>query len=122
MNNNTSVRKQTYSSSTVVIIISLLALVGICIYLYNSYKEFKARLLSANSAANAYTECPDYWDTIGNGKCQNVNSLGSCSKIKGANTMDFSGEVFTNTNTGNYAKCKWAKACNIAWGNIDRMC
>ena len=50
------------------------------------------------------------------------NALGSCSKTEGANVMDFGGEVFTNKNTGDYAKCKWAKSCNVSWGNIDRLC
>lgn len=121
MDNNHSIRRQTYSSSTVLIIVSILVLVGICIYLYNSYKDFKKKLLATN-ATMAYTTCPDYWDTIGNSKCQNSKSLGSCSKFPPSNIMDFSGEVFTNNNTGNYAKCKWAKACNIAWSGVDRLC
>lgn len=121
MNNNQSVRKQTYTSTTVFIIVGVLLFIGICIYLYNSYKAFKAKLLATN-ATIAYTTCPDYWDSLGNMKCQNSNSLGSCSTNPGANIMDFSGEIFTNGNTGNYAKCKWAKACNTAWSNIDRLC
>ena len=121
MNNNLSVRKATYSSSTVFIVVGVLCLVFIIIYLYNYYKDFAAKLL-ATSATKAYTTCPDYWDSIGKSKCQNTNSIGSCSKQAGANIMDFSGEVFTNTNTGNYSKCKWAKACNVSWSNIDRLC
>ena len=118
---NSNIRKQNYSSSTIIIIVSLLLLIGICVYLYNSYKTFKAKLLASNLKAS-YTTCPDYWDSIGKGKCQNVNALGSCSKLQGANTMDFGGEIFTNNNTGNYAKCKLAKTCNIAWNNIDKLC
>jgi hypothetical protein len=120
-NNNQSIRKQNYSSTTVFIVIGVIVLVGICVYLYNTYKAFKAKLLATNVTL-AYASCPDYWDSVGNGKCKNTNSLGSCSTTSGANVMDFSGEVFTNNNTGNYAKCKWAKACNIAWSNIDRLC
>ena len=67
-------------------------------------------------------QCPDYWESIGNGKCKNTNALGSCSTTAGANVMDFSGEVFTNANTGNYAKCKWAQACNVSWGGVERLC
>ena len=119
--NSNSIRKETYSTSSIIIIVSLLGLVGIFIYLYNSYKAFKAKLLATN-ITQIYASCPDYWDTISKDKCQNVNKLGSCSITNGANTMDFSGDIFTNANTGNYAKCKWAKACNIAWGNVDRLC
>jgi len=36
--------------------------------------------------------------------------------------MDFNSDVFTNVNSGNYAKCKWAKGCNVSWGSIDRLC
>jgi len=120
-NNNHTIRKQTYSSTTVLIVVAVLVIIGICIYLYNTYKDFKAKLLATNATV-AYPACPDYWDSLGNSKCQNTNSLGSCSTTPGANTMDFSGEIFTNNNTGNYTKCKWAKACNIAWSNVDRLC
>ena len=120
-NNNQAVRKSTYSTTTVIIIVGVLALAFIIVYLYNYYKEFSAKLLAANSTLS-YTSCPDYWDSIGKSKCQNSNLLGSCSKSAGANIMDFSGEVFTNKNTGNYSKCKWAKACNVSWSNIDRLC
>lgn len=120
-NNNTQIRKTTYSSSSVMIIVGVLVLAFIVIYLYNSYKNFKANLL-ATTATNAGATCPDYWDSIGNGKCQNTNSLGSCSNTPGANIVDFSGEIFKNLNTGNYSKCKFAKSCNVSWSNIDRLC
>ena len=42
--------------------------------------------------------------------------------MDGADVIDFSSEVFTNANTGNYAKCRWAKGCNVSWGGIDRSC
>jgi len=118
-NNNQTVRKTTYSSTTFIIIAGVLGLIFVIIYLYNSYK---ATSLLATTATVAYATCPDYWDSIGNGKCQNTNSLGTCSKEVGSNIMDFSGEIFTNANTGKYAKCKWATACNVSWNNIDRLC
>ena len=127
MNNNTNtrvstiIRKENYSSTTVIFIVGFLVFIGVCIYLYNVYKEFKAKLL-ATSATNAYSSCPDYWDSIGNSKCQNTKGLGSCSTTSGANVMDFSGEIFTNVNTGNYAKCKWSRGCNVSWSGIDRLC
>ena len=120
-NNNQSVRKTTYTSTTLFIVIGVLGILFIIVYLYNYYKNFKASLLATN-ATKYYTACPDYWDSIGNSKCQNTNSLGSCSKDPGANIMDFGGEVFTNSNTGNYSKCRWSKACNVSWSNIDRLC
>lgn len=120
-NSNQTIRKNTYSTTTVIIIVSIISLVFIIVYLYNYYKEFKAKLL-ATTATRILATCPDYWDSIGNDKCQNTNSIGNCSREAGANIMDFSGEVFTNKNTGNYSKCKWAKACNVSWSNIDKLC
>lgn len=115
------VRKQHYSSTTVLIIVGFLIFIGLCVYLYNTYKEFKAKLLATN-VTKAFTMCPDYWESIGNNKCQNTKSLGSCSTMEGSNIMDFGGEIFTNGNTGNYAKCKWAQGCNVSWSGIDRLC
>jgi hypothetical protein len=120
MNNNRPIRRQTYTSDTVMLIVGVLFLVGIGIYLYNNYKSLKNSIMP--TATVAMPQCPDYWDSIGNGQCQNTNALGSCSNTAGANKMNFGGEIFTNANTGNYAKCKWAKACNVSWGGIDRLC
>ncbi len=116
---NSKIRSSNYTSTTFIIIVAVLAIVFIIIYLYNSYQAAK---LLATSITIQSPSCPDYWNSIGNGKCQNVNSLGSCSKDNGANIMDFSSEVFTNNNTGNYAKCKWANACGVSWSSVDRLC
>lgn len=118
---NSTIRRNTYSSTTIIIILSILALAFIIVYLYNNYKDLQNKLLATN-ITKSNPNCPDYWDSIGNGKCQNTNSLGSCSKMPGANIMDFSSEVFTNKTTGDYAKCKWAKACNVSWNNINKLC
>jgi hypothetical protein len=123
--NNTSntviIRRSTYTASTVIIIISVLALAFIAVYLYNQYKEYNKKMLGTN-ITQGFAICPNYWDSIGNGKCQNTHLLGSCSNNEGANIMDFSGQVFTNKNTGDYAKCKWARACNVSWSGVERLC
>ena len=118
-NNNQYIRKTTYSSTTFIIILSVLSLIFIIIYIYNNYYSV---LLPKPTGTIMSSTCPDYWDSIGKSQCQNTNGLGSCSKTPGANIMDFSNTVFTNTNTGDYSKCKWAKACNVSWSNIDRIC
>jgi hypothetical protein len=124
MNNNSipqKIRRTNYSTTTVIIIVSVLSLIFIGIYLYNYYKDLKATLLATNITKVA-ASCPDYWDSIGSGKCQNSKRLGSCSNTPDANIMDFSTDIFTNKSTGDYSKCKWSKACNISWSNIDRVC
>jgi len=117
-NNSQTIRKTNYTSTTFIIIFGVLGVIGLFIYIYNSYKNN----LPSPTATLIGATCPDYWDSIGNSKCKNVNSLGTCSNTDGANIVDFSGDVFTNNNTGNYSKCKWAKACNMSWSNIDRLC
>ena len=117
-NNNQTIRKSTYTSDTVIIIVGVLSLIFIIIYIYQNYKK----ILPKPTGQMISSTCPDYWESIGNGQCKNVNALGSCSKTEGSNVIDFGGEVFTNKNTGDYAKCKWAKSCNVSWGNIDRLC
>lgn len=116
---NQTIKKPTYTSDTFIIIVGILLLLFAIIYLYNKYKE---TMLLATTATVPFSICPNYWDSIGNGKCQNTNALGKCSKEKGANIMDFNNEVFINPNTGNYSKCKWASACGVSWSNIERLC
>ncbi len=111
---------QNYSTTTVIYIIGFLAFVLGCVYLYNYYKAFKAKLMATQ--AQLVTNCPDYWESVGDKVCKNVNFLGSCANTTLSNTVDFSGEIFTNSNTGDYAKCKWAKECNMPWSGIDRIC
>ena len=118
-NNNQYIRKSTYTSDTILIIIGILSLIFIIIYIYNNYYKNKLPIPTGEMLG---ATCPDYWDSIGNGQCQNVNGLGTCSRTDGANIVPFDSEIFTNTNTGNYAKCKWAKSCNVSWSNIDRLC
>ena len=120
--NNKSIRKSTYTSNSVIIIVGVLSLIFIIVYIYNNYTKIVASVMPTNTGGALGATCPDYWDSVGNGKCQNTKKIGSCSKIDGADTMDFSSAVFTNVNTGNYAKCKWAKGCNVSWGGIDRTC
>ena len=120
--NTKSIRKTTYTSDKVIIIVGVLGLIFIIIYIYNYYKKIIASTLPTNTGAALGTTCPDYWDSIGNHKCQNSKKIGNCSKIDGADVMDFGSDVFTNINTGNYAKCKWAKGCNVSWSGIDRTC
>jgi len=111
-------KQNTYTSTTFIIIISCIVILGIIIYLYNYYKS----IVSATNITVAYTACPDYWDSIGESKCKNTNMLGVCNKTKGGDVIDFSNEIFSNNNTGNYSKCKWTKGCGLSWSNIDRLC
>ena len=117
-NNNKYIRKSTYTSDTVLIIIGVLGIIFIIIYIYNNYKNIFPKPTGNMVSAM----CPDYWDSIGNGQCRNTNGLGTCSKTEGANIVPFGGDVFTNKNTGDYSKCKWAKHCNVSWSTIDRLC
>lgn len=111
---------QNYSTTTIIYIIIFLALGLGIIYLWNFYTTFKKEI--QGTQAMLKSDCPDYWESIGNGKCQNVNFLGSCANTAGSNIIDFSGDIFKNSNTGDYAKCKWATACNMSWSGIDRLC
>jgi hypothetical protein len=122
MNNisNQFIRTQNYSSTTVLIIVGFICFVGLCIYLYNVYKTFKAKLLATNVHKTIST-CPDYWDSIGNNKCQNTKAIGRCSTTEGSNIMDFGGEIFTNANTGNYAKHMWSQSCDSPWSGTDKF-
>ena len=63
--------------------------------------------------------CPDYWQKLQNGKCQNVQGLGSnCTSPMNFNTPEFGDEK-------NLKKmCEFAKGCNIEWDGItnNQLC
>lgn len=57
--------------------------------------------------------CPDYWQLLLDGRCQNVQGLGSNC----VSPMDFNQPQFTGNN-GLNAKCKFAKDCGLEWDGI----
>jgi hypothetical protein len=68
-------------------------------------------------------ECPDYWLVEGPSKCRNANKLGKClTKGTEGGLMDFNTDYFNNEETGNYAKCRWAKKCHVSWDGVDHIC
>jgi len=112
---------QPYINTTIVIyVIGFLILVLMIVFFYNEYKKIKDEQ-KKNQKDTYYAPCPDYWESVGNNKCMNSFKLGKCS-LEDNTVMDFNDEIFLNNATGNYAKCKWAKGCNVYWGNIDRLC
>ena len=57
--------------------------------------------------------CPDYWQLLLDGRCQNVQGLGTnCVSPMDFNSGEFSGSK------GLTARCKFAKGCNIEWDGI----
>jgi hypothetical protein len=118
-NSNQAIRKTTYSANTFMIIAGVLCLLFIIIFLYQQYQAVKAL---TTTVTKPYPMCPDYWDSIGNGQCQNTNGLGSCSNTPGSNIVDFNTSIFNNPNIGYYTKCRWANSCNVSWGNINKLC
>ena len=57
--------------------------------------------------------CPDYWQLLLDGRCQNVQGLGSnCQSPVDFNTPQFTGDK------GATARCKFAKGCDIEWDGI----
>ena len=99
MNDTKSIRKTTYTSDKVIIIVGVLGVIFVIVYIYNNYKKIVASVMPKATGGTVGATCPDYWDSIGNSKCQNSKKIGSCSKTDGADVMDFSSDVFTNVNT-----------------------
>ena len=58
------------------------------------------------------SECPDYFEVVSPGVCNNVKGLGSC---KG--TINFSSSKYQG-NAGLGEKKQWAKQCGVTWDGI----
>ena len=60
--------------------------------------------------------CPDFWQKLLDGRCQNVQGLGSnCASPMDFNTQNFEGDA------GRESKCKFAKGCEIEWDGITNV-
>jgi len=104
-------------------ILSLTIIIVVIIFiLYYSYTAYVGITQPKKTDPRPYPRCPDYWESIGDGKCKNVHKIGRCRLTPPGDTVDFSGDVFNDKKTGNYMKCKWAKECHAPWEGIDNLC
>ena len=60
------------------------------------------------------SECPDYWESTGPGKCRNTLKVGTCPD---ADEMDFNDPKYRGP-TGIVEKCKWANSCGLVWDGL----
>jgi len=101
--------------------IAFFVIIFVLVHYYHQYSSQKAQ--NNNDRAIIRAECPDYWIVEGSKKCRNVNKLGKCLiKDERGGLMNFDTDFFNDENTGNYAKCRWAKKCQVAWDGIDHIC
>lgn len=106
------------TTESLIISISIVSLILIIVYSYGNYVKFKKKQM-LNVKKVKPTNCPDYWDSIGEHKCRNIHKIGKC----GLNDdVDFNDKMFQNTKTGDYMKCRYSKYCNTSWEGIDDLC
>ena len=88
------------------------------------YRQYSSHASKENKGPKRIRpQCPVYWVQESNGKCRNVHKLGRClTRGERGGLMDFSGDYFQNRDSGNYAKCKFARNCGISWDGIDSIC
>ncbi len=101
-------------------IVGVFLCIFIMVYYYRQYAQ-QVKKLTTDKIIRA--ECPDYWMVEGPRKCRNNNKMGLClTQGTEGGLMDFDTDFFNDPNTGNYAKCRWAKKCHVAWDGIDDIC
>ena len=120
--NNKINNKSYFDTSTFIIVIIVIFLMLFITFTYKSYKEFQKKEKENKLNYGKPGKCPDYWEVGDDNMCKNVHLLGSCSNTIDNNVMNFDDEIFNHPKTGNYAKCKWAKGCNLEWAGINKLC
>ena len=118
---------------TSVLVLACVIFIGV--YFYRQWKKYKEESEKA-TWPKEYTDCPDYWHSVGNHVCRNQFNLGKCigntSKVQ---QIDFKNKVGArgirdvqelNFKMGSKdsleKKCRWAKRCNVTWEGIDKLC
>jgi len=89
------------------------------IYAYMLYKEYEES--SEQSWPETISDCPDYWNDLGDGKCKNTHNLGTCNMRQAQPTVTFDSS-FYDGEQGKMNRCRWAKNCNVSWEGIDDLC
>ena len=85
-------------------------------YYYYLFREYN-KTEDALKKNKLVPQCPDYWKTIDNNKCQNIKNIGRCN-LGSNNVMDFSDKLYAE----DVNKCKWSKFCEASWEGIDHLC
>lgn len=120
--NNNSVKKDD-SVFNSILSMTIIFLVGgfVIYYLYKAYKDANNSLKKKDD--RPIPKCPDYWESIEEGKCQNTHKISKCNLDPYPdNIANFNDAMFTNKVSGNYMKCKWSKECHAPWEGIDDLC
>lgn len=113
-----------------VIIFAILATALLIYLLLETYNKIRKQLYAKDKVKYEQL-CPDYWEVVeqkfddaGNTisvECKNVHKMGKCA-VEGRNTFIFEDEIFTNPETRDVSKCKWAKRCGVTWQGFDGYC
>ena len=109
----------------------LVVLLTVSLQFFMEYRRSQQTVMSENKSdldvsttkfPPSPAKCPDYWHTLSDGKCKNVNKIGICMTKEGADVMDFrANEIFTGED-GPLAKCSWSQQCEAPWEGIDTLC
>ena len=133
MNNNKTTTTTSYlTTNTFILVIGILCIVLAAVYFYNQYKAVQKKIKANERKEHLPNDCPDYWiinnqqhnkkGELTSIKCNNKHKLGICALNPNENSFTFGDEIFTNPNTKDLARCKWAKQCQVAWTGYDHLC
>jgi hypothetical protein len=108
--------KEQNSQNFELIFVIIIIFVIMATYYYYLYREYTKKQ-EALTKSKIIPQCPDYWKSIGNNKCQNIKNIGRCN-LGSINEMDFSEKLYAE----DVNKCKWSKFCEASWEGIDNLC
>jgi len=120
------------STSTFIVVIAVLAVIGSAIYFYKEYKSMKTKTQEKLLKDIEPNSCPDYWEVVDKTmddtgkvtgiKCRNIMRLGKVALNPGEDVFTFDDEIFINPNTKNIARCQWARQNGVAWSGYEKAC
>lgn len=84
------------------ILILMLVMVGVMMYYAKSNTVWPPMI----------SECPDYFEVVSPGVCNNVKGLGQCKGILNFTSPEFQGTA------GLKQKKNWAANCGVVWDGI----
>lgn len=104
---------------TIVSILSIVIILGFLLFIFFDVQNLIKEKDNTEMEDVKMNQCPDFFEIDETKKdvyCKNTFNLGSGQDFDGSN------KIYKDFSKKEEAKCNWARANDVSWDGIDRLC
>ena len=115
-----AIKEYTYlNTSSFITVIGVIIVILVIFKIVRDVRQMTYNKEEKQKSSREVPMCPDYFEIVVNNKCRNIHKLGKCGHN---NDIDFNDESFSDRRVGDVMKCRYAKACDLSWEGVDKLC